>query len=294
MVKTYKTNIKDIDKVASLIEKLNSNTESNIGYCSKKKEEIEHALREDFYEEGAEGVIYAAIEGGQIVGVLGCDCDFEDESGEVWGPFIQVESDEAWNKVAAMLLNELKENTKEIKEYGMFINSENVRAIEFAKTNGAVHKSEEEILVLNREDFKGNSYEDIKELEEEYNGDFINLHDDVFKNTYLSGNEIISRINCARKVFVKKENHKVLGYIYIEVEEEFDEATVEFLAVDKECRNKGMGYKLLNKGLEWIFSFENIDHIKLCATSSNKVAVDLYKKNGFKTEAELKWFKLMR
>lgn len=293
MLKVYKTDITDIDDVSSLIEKLNSNTESNIGYCAKKKEEIEHALREDFYEDGAEGIIYAAIEDGHIVGVLGCDCDFEDESGEVWGPFINEENDETWNKVAAMLWNELKGGTKEIKEYGMFINCENARAIEFAKATGAIVKSGQDILVLNRDGFKGNYYEDIKELEEKDYESFIKLHEDNFKDTYLNGEKIISRINGSCKVFVKKENDKVLGYIYIEVEEEFDEATVEFLAVDKECRNKGVGYRLLNKGLEWIFSFKSIEHIKLCAVSSNKVAINLYKKNGFKTEEELKWFKLM-
>lgn len=293
MFKVYKTEMTDIDEVVSLIEKLNSNAKNNIGYCAKKKEEIEHALREDFYNNGAEGVIYAAIEDGKIVGVLGCDCDFEEESGEVWGPFIDIKIDEESNKVASRLWNELRRGTKGIKEYGMFINSENAGAIEFAKGTGAVLKSEQEILVLNRADFKGNHYEDMKELKEEDYENFIKLHEDVFKDTYLNGKKIISRVNSFRKIFVKKENDKVLGYIYIEVEEEFCEATVEFLAVDKECRNKGIGYRLLNKGLEWIFSFKCIEHIKLCATSSNKVAINLYKKNGFKTEAELKWFKLM-
>lgn len=200
MFKIYKTDIKDIDKVASLIEKLNSNDESNIGYCAKKKEEIEHALREDFYNNGAEGVIYAAIEDGKIVGVLGCDCDFEEESGEVWGPFIDIKIDEEWNKVASRLWNELRRGTKGIKEYGMFINSENPGAIEFAKGTGAVLKSEQQILVLNRDDFKGKHYEEMKELKEEDYENFIELHEDVFKDTYLNGKKIISRVNSFRKI----------------------------------------------------------------------------------------------
>ena len=88
-------------------------------------------------------------------------------------------------------------------------------------------------------------------------------------------------MNQHRKVFVVI-NHGILqGYIYVEAEPEFGEASIEFFTVESSEREKGIGKQLLMGALKWIFTFENIEAITLCVNSARTNAINLYKKVGF-------------
>lgn len=116
------------------------------------------------------------------------------------------------------------------------------------------------------------------------------LHDKTFPNTYYDGEEIISRLNNHRKVFVCKEAKELTGYIYVEAEPEFDEGSIEFFAVNESQRGKGIGCYLLTMALRWLFSFNSIDSVSLCVNSKNEKAINLYKMAGFKEKHQLSYF----
>ena len=67
---------------------------------------------------------------------------------------------------------------------------------------------------------------------------FIALHNHVFSNTYYDGNEIIERLSNTNKLFVSMKNDKLEGYVYVEVNPEFQEANIEFIATAENSRRK--------------------------------------------------------
>lgn len=291
MLTIYRAEKKDINSITKLIYKLNNQKKSNIGFCGKDKYEIKKCLEEYFEEEPESSPFFLYKEDGKIVGMLGYDGDIKSGVAELWGPFIDIENYEKWEIISYNLWNELMDYEINIISYNMFINVNNKNCINFAYDRGFSLINEEFVLKLYKKDFKYNIDYKINESRKNDHEKIIALHDNIFKNTYYTGKQIIDRINDNRKVFTMVENEEPVGYVYVEVYPEFGDASIEFLGVDENKRGQGLGKKLMNKAVNWIFSFDEINEVKLCVNSANK-ALKLYQDIGFQVVDELIFLKL--
>lgn len=277
----------DIKQIASFIADFNSKKECHIGYCGTDREEIENSLIEDILDIPFQESFIVAKENEKLIGVLGFDSDIESNSAEIWGPFIIKEK---WNIAVELWDKMIKKLPKEINLISMFVNKENKNCIQLATNLNFNKVSEETILIFERKDIDKLRDIPIIELSSDYNEDMQSLHDKIFPNTYYSGSQIIDRMNNHRKVFINIENKNFAGYIYVEVNPEFGEGSIEFFAVDESERGKGIGSKLLTMALRSIFTFASIDNITLCVNSENEKALKLYKKVGFIEKHQLYYF----
>ena len=278
MLEVKKIDKEDIGEVSNLISQLNNSEESHIGFCGKDKKEIAKYMLEDITDVKYNDSFVGAYENNQLVGVLGFEADLEDRSAEIWGPFINANK---WPIVFDMWEKTIELLPDEIDSLEMFPNSKNIRVCELATNLSFKKYSDETILNFDR----NNSHElkgaFLEELTPEYYLDMKLLHDKTFPGAYYNGQQIINRINDHGKVFVITDKDDFCGYIYVEAEPEFGEASIEFFAVETSARGKGTGRQLLMGALKWVFTFENIDSIRLCVNSTNNSAINLYKKVGF-------------
>lgn len=275
----------DIDRVSMLISELNKVEESHVGYCGKDIQEIANSFIQDITDIKYTDSFLVAYEQDDLVGVLGFDADLENKSAEVWGPFMK---DNKWDDVIRLWDEMLKLLPDEIDTISMFPSKRNLRLQWFAKELGFTQKSEQTILMFSRDDRTKLTGEPIVELTPEYFQELKQLHDRVFPDTYYDGQQIINRLkNKDRKVFILKDANHISGYIYIEAEPEFGEASIEFVAVKESEQGKGIGTKLVSGALSWIFTHEDIASITLCVNSNNNNAIRVYKKVGFEQLHEL-------
>ncbi|MFC0414044.1 GNAT family N-acetyltransferase [Cytobacillus solani] len=277
----------EVDIVADFISEINKIEESNIGYCGKDSLEIIHALREDISDIPYNNSFLTVYEEGELIGVLGFDADLENNSAEIWGPFVKKNKwdvvNTLWNKMIGLLPDE-------INSISMFPNKQNKQVLQLAKDLSFNRHSDQTILKFNRNRITELDAVSILELKEEYFTEMKQLHDKYFPNTYYSGQQIINRLNEERKVFIIVDNSQLCGYIYVEAEPAYGEASIEFFAVKESERGKGIGSKLLTIALKWLFTIESIKSITLCVNSSNQNAISLYKKVGFQHIHELCFF----
>ncbi|KOP81276.1 GNAT family N-acetyltransferase [Cytobacillus solani] len=277
----------EVDIVADFISEINKIEESNIGYCGKDSLEIAHALREDISDIPYNNSFLTVYEEGELIGVLGFDADLENNSAEIWGPFVKKNKwdvvNTLWNKMIGLLPDE-------INSISMFPNKQNKQVLQLAKDLSFNRHSDQTILKFNRNRITELDAVSILELKEEYFTEMKQLHDKYFPNTYYSGQQIINRLNEERKVFIIVDNSQLCGYIYVEAEPAYGEASIEFFAVKESERGKGIGSKLLTIALKWLFTIESIKSITLCVNSSNQNAISLYKKVGFQHIHELCFF----
>lgn len=280
-------NAADVGKVSRLISQLNNNEESHIGYCGKGSEEIANSLTEDISDVKYTGSFVGAYENNQLIGVLGFDADLEDDSAEIWGPFIK---EDKWEVVSGLWSEMNNLLPAEIHSLSMFPNIKNHNVLNLAKDLGFCEHSEQAILTFYRDDKNKLADVDMIELNQNYFSDMKELHDQEFPDTYYSGQQILDRINTQRKVFILNNHHGLSGYVYVEAEPEFGEGSIEFFAVKESERGKGVGKQLLTVALKWLFTFETIDFITLCVNSSNDNALRLYKKVGFRRIHDLCFF----
>lgn len=297
MINVYKVEKEDISEVSSFLSKLNRDSTSHIGYCGQDEKEVEEALREYIEEEAESSPFFIARYKNKLVGVMGVDGDLESGNGELWGPFIEDVEEKQWADIATMLWNSLFQEAHEsIENYHMFINVKNKRCIFFAEENNFTFSEKDNLfktLKLTKKDFNYDCDESIIEINDAFHKEMVNLHNNTFKKAYYSGERIIKRLNQFRKVFAAIKEEKLLGYIYVEADSEFSEASIEFFAVDESYRGQGIGFKLINKAINWIFTFPEIKEINLCVNSKNS-AINLYKAVGFKEINELAFYRKNR
>lgn len=310
MIRLRMASHEDRTKIAQFIAQLNQEKEHHIGYCGEQQDEIQHTLSEEWNT--AEGnislsqsfvVAFEEQEQGEaLIGVLGFDIDMDATSAgisaEVWGPFVQ---HEAWQEQAKQLweywLSFARQAPKkqQVDQYRFFINKANSRAIRFVESLHGEFKSEEVVLHIEQSAIRPNEQTSnpMQPLHPDFQQAFILLHDNTFPGTYYSGAEVIERIQeekGKRRVFTCTVEQELAGYIYVEVEPEFGEASIEFIGVEPQYRGQGIGTQLLQQALSWMFSFEQIQSITLCVSADNSQALHVYEKAGFKRKHTLVFY----
>lgn len=274
----------DTRAVAELISQLNNLPDHHVGYCGTVSEEIEHTLLNEFSDLPFEESFAAAYENDRLVGIVGLDVDKDAQSAELWGPFIHHERwDEIAQKLWECLLTGLPIKVQTI--YGFYdVKNENGR--KFMRRLGASNKGEHTILTIAQK----NSHSHIPyitEISKEHYKPFQALHEQVFPNAYYSAEEMMRKQNNEEKLFIAVQNSEFLGYIFCEANPNFGEGDIHFVAVSENARNRGIGRALLEKGLQFLFSFEDIKEITLCVNSENEAAIKLYEKVGFEVQSRL-------
>ncbi|KHF37904.1 GNAT family N-acetyltransferase [Halalkalibacter okhensis] len=276
----------DIQMVAEFISELNKMEHSHIGYCGKDRFEIAHSLNDDLTDIPYDKSFVTVYEKEELIGVLGFDADLMSDSAEIWGPFVK---DNKWDIVNSMWEAMYELLPAEINSISMFPNSKNRKVSQLATNLSFSKHSDQTILTFSRNRKDELEEVPIVEIREEYFEEMIKLHEESFPGTYYNGQQIIERLNENNKVFIIA-NDNLSGYVYVEAEPAYGEASIEFFAVKESERGKGIGYQLLTVALTWLFAIGSIQSITLCVNSSNQNAINLYKKVGFQHIHDLSFF----
>ncbi len=283
----YVSSISKVEDVASFIANMNKDAIHHVGYCGDEKKEVLHTILHDFSDIGWEKSFVVTYEDNKIIGVLGFDVDEGKRCAEIWGPFIKAEN---WEEVALHMWKELIEKVPfHIEKFYGFYHVENNNCARLMKKLYAKEQDRHSIFILNNiveQRIICNVEEALPQVFEQ----FIALHNHVFPNTYYEGNEIIERLSDTNKLFVSMKNGKLEGYVYVEVNPEFHEANIEFIATAENSRRKGVGEQLLQGAIQYIFSFQEMKEIELCLNTNNDRAMKLYKKVGFEEKACLQHY----
>ncbi|MFC4559869.1 GNAT family N-acetyltransferase [Virgibacillus kekensis] len=280
MIKIVSGNNIPIEEAANFIAMLNRRKEYHIGYCGIDAQEIKESMAQDIT------VMAGAVEKDSLVGFLGAD--ISEGTVEVWGPFVNPDND--FHIASAMwdfLLESIPLGTK---TYYLFPNVENQLVIRFAKELGFKKGTDQCILHYSRAQSMDLPNHNLKQMSEMEYKEFIILHKHVFPDTYYNGQDIIERISDEHQVFVIKSRGNLAGYVYVEVDSDYGEGSIEFIAVDKAYRGKGYGKRLLEYAVKWLFDFKTVNEITLCVAIENRGALELYRSIGFAIEHKLHTF----
>lgn len=279
-------NKENLEKIAEFMAVMNMRKENHIGYCGDNKEEILGTLQEDFLSN--KSLMFLSDEK-EIVAVLGVDLDIENKTAEIHGPFVDEKYGvnlalKLWNNILPLIPNK-------INKANIFFNYKNSLAMEFANSLNFNFKSNEFVLSLNREDRIENLSDGVRILKDDEKEEFIKLHDNIFPNTYYSGEMIVNKINSKNKVYIYKDKDEIQGYVYVEVHPEAQQGNIEYLGVNPNFRGRGLGVSLLSMAIDFVFSHDVIMEIILCVNCDNE-AIKLYEKCGFKEKNFLKFYQL--
>jgi ribosomal protein S18 acetylase RimI-like enzyme len=275
-----------VKEIATFIGELNKETSHHVGFCGTNEEEIAHTLTNEL---DVNRYFVTRYENEELIGVIGLDVDEESEVAEIWGPFVN--DSENWLEMAMQMWEELVAKIPiEMKSFHGFYHINNERAHYFMQSLQFERENEHVILEVKKGDVKQDTYPHIVEELEGYTTDFIELHNRCFPSTYYDGKEIVERIDEEKNVFLYVEDGVVEGYVFVEANPAFHEGDIDFVGVLPEARGKGIGLQLTKRAIEYLFSFDQMESIKLCVGKENETAMRLYKRAGFVEVRQLVYF----
>ncbi len=135
---------------------------------------------------------------------------------------------------------------------------------------------------------KKEDYDDVEKIAEQVQKMHVEWRPDIytFEKKVFSA-EMFEQIIDNKMLIVATDDEKIVGFLmYVINKVNFDnyvERTlyrVDAVAVDEECRGKGIGHKLFDY-LKGIAKENNMDAIELQVNAENKAAKAMYEKYGF-------------
>ncbi|MBY0161349.1 GNAT family N-acetyltransferase [Cytobacillus firmus] len=283
-------------ELSSFLARMNGDRHHHVGYCGEQEGEIYSTLLENFSENGRLSsqrftVIY---DQDQMVGALGFDVDEEEGTAEIWGPFIDGQG-ELWHRLAKELW--VEGTTKlngSVSRYFGFYNAAHLSAARFMEDKGGRKTGVHHVLRFQKSTLLTNAAPGLQDITPEYWDEFADLHGKAFPNTYLSSESILRKLDEDHRLFILTEDGRFAGYVYVEGDPEFQEGSIEYIAVSEHFRRKGYGRILLDQALHYLFQVLQLEEISLCVDQDNAGALQLYHRAGFETVHKLAAYVLER
>lgn len=274
--------IEDIPQIVDLVFMKNNQPQHNSAYCCKEYD----AIKRDFLSmiESKQNAVVAYFEEETLLGVLGVIVDEEKSTADCCGPFVAVED---FVGISAKMLEYARDHFNAGLKYYFFFDTRNRSCIDLMNAIRAENQGNEFILTLKRDNFiKKEHAVSIVPLPGEYWNSFVNLHDTVFPDIYVSGRDITNSIGENRKVFCIIEDKNVVGYGVLRRTANSSRATAEVIAVEESKQGNGYGRALLNELAKQAFGDESVDILDLVVENTNTNALNLYYSVGFQLNVE--------
>lgn len=281
---------KDVQELAIFITEMNQGKEAHIGYCGREYEWNLAALEEDFRaDDGSLHFFTAEGNSGEILAALGID--FDESIAEVWGPFNKTNESDLENQLWEQLVTEYPDVTT----YTFFINEENLKQQSFMERVQAENRGKHLQLKVKKSDFTNEETIKSVSFEGKDTSAFVKLHDEAFPGTYYDAKTIISRLRNGNFLKVlKNAAGELQGYAYVELDEELNEASLEYISISPNFRGQGIGTVLLKEILTEIFSYPGFTEVNLVVEGINEAANRLYFSAGFTIEDTLISYRFTR
>ncbi|QSX05113.1 GNAT family N-acetyltransferase [Sedimentibacter sp. zth1] len=265
-------NDNQIEQIVQFMYEQNNCSKHHIGYCGKNKDEIKSSVIELIEDNNK---FFMTCDEDKLNGVMGYEK--YDNNVEIWGPFLRDKNVQALDMLWDNMMNSI--NDSKCKYY-IHCNSENEIAKEFALDKGFKFICQGKTMSLSLKDLDIPIHDNISTIIKSDYDVFSSLHDITFPNTNYNGKQIINMLDDEHELFVVKENSKLVGYIFISMDLEFNEGDIEYIGVDLSCRGKGYGKQLIYEALRCLRE-KGITELQLWVNTQNKYAISLYTKVGF-------------
>ncbi len=270
---------KDIQELSQFAYRINSMVEHSSTFCSNKLENIQ----KDFEDSISSNTAIECRQDDQLIGVLICYVDQEKDNADC---SILLEPGFSYTDIAIKLFEFIRKQLSPSVKYTFFFPKANIRCSDFLNTVGAKPEVNEYSLLLKRggEILPTHSLT-ITDLTKENYTQFIELHDYIFPDVYISGKDIVNDIGNRHFAYTIIDNEQIVAYSILKLKGG-KRATAEVVAVREGLRGKGYGRIILSHLIKTAFETYDMDYVDLIVDCDNENALHLYLDLGFKIENE--------
>lgn len=267
----------DIQRIANFISRFNAKAEDQSLHCGSNAEKIVAELKQYYADD--EAWFLMAIEGGELIGLLGGDCDVERERLWIWGPYAELAR---WEYIVQQLYEKSIELWSGKKEFTAYLNIANERAKSFFEKGGYTKTEVNHNFVLKSLD-KPIIENAVTDYSTDLKPELERFHNIFFPNTYFSVDELHDRSDKSISIHFIQEGDQTAGYIVGE-KQATQEGYIHFLGILDEHRRKGLAGQLVQHLCHRFLKDQELKQVHLTVKDSNEAAKKLYFKLGFSNE----------
>ena len=231
------------------------------------------------YSEAGEFCLVIAVQDERIVTILGSEFEESLSRGWLWGPFSLTEASDMVLPELFQALRGLLPAT--ITRLDGYLNIENKNGVQFYQENGFYQSDLVHVYIAPRPQTDFSLIQPCDVLSSQHASSFRALFQLIFPHTFETGQSILSKIDEDHKVFVEATQDQVFGYLYGYVEDDEGSGYIEYVGVQPEARNQGIGRRLLLTALKWFFDERGLPEVALTVNDKLANARSLYESVGF-------------
>jgi len=236
-------------------------------------------LLSKYFDDG-ELVYVLAFRGESLVGAMGCEIDEELQRGWLHGPHVGLGDWESMaEELSAGVVAALPPSINTLDAYP---NTANTRAADFYRRRGFSEiGGVSYVYGMAAEDWVASGGTSCTPLEEGHEPSFLKLYRALFPNAYYSGQRILSMLGSSHRVFVIAEGLEILGFAAGCADEDSRSGEVQFVGVRQDRRGEGLGRRLLQAVVDWLFGEVAVSEVTLNVRQDVPHARSLYERAGF-------------
>jgi ribosomal protein S18 acetylase RimI-like enzyme len=266
----------DFERVVRFIARMNDDPMHHIGYFGVGAADVEQELQS--LDVPLPDGFKLAVEGGDLIGVMGVDFDPEISRAWLYGPVIDHVD---WHSLADQLYAAVRPAIPPtIGQHELFCDAHNLNCRAFAERHGFAPISEHMIFFLHRSGSIPAAA--VSEWEPPYFEAFQGLHNRAFPNAYYKARQIVDKQGDDARLLIAAQNGDLQGHVFGQVTPH--SGYIDFIAVNECWRGQGIGKTLLAGALHWMFSIPAVEQVNLTVAVANTAAQRLYESFGFTRE----------
>ena len=230
-------------------------------------------------------VLTAEPAAAELRAAFGCQFDPDRKLGWLWGPWVDPPGD--WPRLGPALvagLVELLPST--VRRIDAFLHIENRAGLRFLQSHGFALGPVTHVYVAPRGGWSPVETPPCQPLRPAHEVAFARLHADTFPASGSSPAEVLlASRDDEHAVFTATDGLRLLGSVCVSVNHAPLEGFIDYLAVKPTARGRGIGTRLLQTALHWIFDARRLPQAALTVSDWRHGARRLYEQAGFTLQA---------
>lgn len=269
------------------VSRYNPRAEHHIGYFGVAPEDIRQSvLMLNFrYDRG----FRLAVEGSELVGVMGVD--FDRQIGRAWlyGPIVTAAD---WMGTAEALYTAVAQAIPAgIDEHEMFVDSHNANARALAERHAFSSVGEISIYSITPQRLARLPEETAAAWDGRHTEQFLALHEELFPRSNYTLDYMLEEVGKGAVFLTESDGNRLVGYFFGRAEVESGEAYVDLVGVSADRRGTGLGRRLMLAGLTQLRQMPGLREVSLTVNAGNAPALRLYDSLGFVKERDMMAFR---
>lgn len=280
----------DLPALAAFVARVNARPSDQSLHCAASTlAEARAALRrEGTFPDGWDQVFVVADAGeAGIRAACGCQFDAGRTHGWLWGPWMDHPT--GWQTLAPALLDALLTRLpRTVRRVEAFLHAENRQGLRFLKTRGFSPGTLTHLYVAPRAVWQTDpaAADTLPHLRPAHEVGFARLHAETFPaGGSTPADDLLAGRDDEHAIFAASDGLRLLGSVCVSVNHAPLEGFIEYLAVRPTARGRGIGARLVQTALRWIFDERRLPQAALCVSEWRGNARRLYEGAGFRLHA---------